>query len=110
MREMVIPLSWDSIDRLLAFLDDVLCGDGQLTDRRLQLTTLVEEVFSTAMASGGTGSFGCRVQPSDRRLVLRFDGGPIPADLTYLTFLSRQLTKGSVQVTPGVNSCLIQWS
>lgn len=108
MYEMVIPLRWDSIDQLLAFLDDTLCRCGRSTDLRARLAVLVEELFSTAINSGSTGNFGCRIQPPSK-MVLRFDGGQTPADLTYFLSLWRRIASTGMHITPGLNSCLIQW-
>ena len=108
MYEMVIPLRWDSLDGLLAFLDDTLCRCGQSADRRVRLSVLVEELFSIAIASGSTGTICCRIQLPNR-MVLRFGGGQTPADLTYCLSLWRRIASAGMQNTPGLNSWLIQW-
>lgn len=108
MYEMVIPLRWDCIDRLLSFINDTLYEAGQPTHRRLELKSLTQAFFEAGADCADKGKVGCRIQLPNR-MVLRFDAQGQTMDLSLIGLFAESLKQSGLQVTLGINSILLQW-
>lgn len=106
MSEFTIALNWYSLDQLLKFLDRSLSAAGQPTVLRLWVQTIAEEVFESAVGNGK--SLGCRVEP-ESRLVFRIGGAESPIDLRHLPGLCARAGMKGILVSPGSDSCMVQW-
>lgn len=109
MSEFAIALNWYSLDQLLDFLEQSLSAAGQPTILKLWVEMITEEVFQSAVAAGGSGVIVCRIQP-ESRLAFRIDGTQNPVDLRHLPGLGAWAGIKNVRITPGRDSCMVQWA
>ena len=108
MHELLLPLKWNELDRLLGFLDQSLSKVGQPAVLKLWVEMIAEEVFQSAVAAGGNGIMVCRIQP-ESRLAFRIDGAQNPVDLRHLPGLGAWAGLKNIRITPGKDSCMVQW-
>lgn len=108
MFEFVIAADWSNLDSLLTFLEQTLSAAGHPTTLKLWVQTIAEEAFSKTITANGK-VIGCRIQP-ESRLVFRIDGTASPVDFHNLPTLCARAGMKGLLVTPGSNSCMVQWS
>lgn len=87
MSEIIIPLDWGHIDEMLNHIEQQLSSKQFPTILRLRTQMVIEELFSSLMATEGaqTGRMRC-TYPAPQQILLQYrnEKGPLVPNLTVL--------------------------
>lgn len=95
MKDIIIPLRWESFDGLLAFIDDRLRQARMPTILRMRTRAMTEELFASLVADKGAATARLRCTcpaPAQVCLQYRNERGALEPDLAVL----RDLLAGAV--------------
>lgn len=108
MKDLIIPLNWESVDGLLAFIDDHLLRARMPTILRMRTRAMTEELFVSLLGEPGreTARLRCTCPaPGQICLQYRNAAGPLTPDLTVLKNLLAGAAGYGVKAEIRMGSC-----
>lgn len=110
MGEHIISLSWDRLDSLLAFADRRLAAQGFPTILRLRVQMVLEELFSSALATPGAQSARMRCSlPAPNTLLIQCRSAQpdFSPDWGGVKVLDGEASTYGLKLTVDANACTI---